>query len=1018
MGVLTFICAAVAFLLYYNTLDAGFVYDDRRAILSNPDVMGHTTTGGMFNHDFWGTPLNDPGSHGSYRPLCVLSYRINYIFSGFKPYTYHLINVLLHCTATILVVMLARILMPTYAVKIGTAVAGLTFAAHPIHTEAVAGIVGRADVAACNFLLLSFLLYRKHVWLRDKREQVCITRIKNLKKFVPQQNQPEQSFQLSCHGLLQHILINCYRFTKYRKSGPLNVLNTSQEIDKTGKMHANGKTQTKAVKSSLKSNMKANTKTNVKFNLKPNVNADYYENVSESVCVSEAVSDIVQWCALGGAVAFAVAGTLCKESALVVLPLCIFYDVLKGIRQEAFYSKNRWRSIMALGAAQVILMLWRLKFVGGFAPVFAAADNPTAREKSFLTRFLTFSYLPVFNFFLLLLPLQLSFDWSMDSIPRITSIFDARNICTLIFYSSLIIIIAITIQNLLKKPDETVSKRDGRYASKKQNTKAKHKRHQSSKQNKKASDSEERKGSRVYREYDTPISLVCSCKGCGYPLADTETCVSGGTNNNNILMYNYDCVCAFPNTKCLAFINSRRYHCHGPHVSMLMMLAFMIFPFLPATNLFYYVGFVVAERILYMPSVGFCLLLGFGAGVMTKKGHMLDCQTSVVMILLLIVFGAMCGNTVRRSWDWKDEETLYRSAVHVNPPKAYGNLGSIMISQGKLAEAQEAFEMALHHRPNMADVHYNLGIVLQTQKRYNEAIKSFNNAISYRPSMALAYVNMGVCLVAEGRLEDAAKILRAGANSDGTSVRDRRENFSAKISALVQLAALHKAVGRMEEAHSVYEEALEMLPDHYEPTQGWTRSNIEAMAEEVFDVIRKTKGPQTVVKCGEVEKPIPKDAAKFISLAEGISRNVNKLGEAEKMFKKAVKVAPKHPSVREQYSIFLKYCGKYNESARQMVRAAKLAPEDGRRAWLAGQALRDADRSKDAEKWYRRAVELKPDNADYQSNLGAIHHINGKYAEAVLAYNRALTLVPDDEIILTNMRRVASVIARKYFNVN
>jgi hypothetical protein len=38
----------------------------------------------------------------------------------------------------------------------------------------------------------------------------------------------------------------------------------------------------------------------------------------------------------------------------------------------------------------------------------------------------------------------------------------------------------------------------------------------------------------------------------------------------------------------------------------------LVSPFLPASNLFYYVGFVVAERILYMPFIGFCLLLAAG----------------------------------------------------------------------------------------------------------------------------------------------------------------------------------------------------------------------------------------------------------------------------------------------------------------------------------------------------------------------------------------------------------------------
>lgn len=119
----------------------------------------------MIRNDFWGTPLTDSGSHGSYRPLCVFSFKLNHFFDGFKPIGYHLVNVLLHCTATVLVVKIARHLLQSIW---GTIVAGALFASHPIHTEAVAGIVGRADIAACIFYLLAFLTYCKHVAWREK----------------------------------------------------------------------------------------------------------------------------------------------------------------------------------------------------------------------------------------------------------------------------------------------------------------------------------------------------------------------------------------------------------------------------------------------------------------------------------------------------------------------------------------------------------------------------------------------------------------------------------------------------------------------------------------------------------------------------------------------------------------------------------------------------------------------------------------------------------------------------------
>lgn len=139
----------------------------RRAILNNPDILPKTPWSRMMKNDFWGTPLNDSGSHGSYRPLCVLTFRLNYLLGGLQPWGYHLVNVLLHCLATLLLIRIARLVLPKTKSQIGEAVTGLLFAAHPIHTETVAGIVGRADLAACNFYFLSFLAYSSHVRFRD-----------------------------------------------------------------------------------------------------------------------------------------------------------------------------------------------------------------------------------------------------------------------------------------------------------------------------------------------------------------------------------------------------------------------------------------------------------------------------------------------------------------------------------------------------------------------------------------------------------------------------------------------------------------------------------------------------------------------------------------------------------------------------------------------------------------------------------------------------------------------------------
>lgn len=64
---------------------------------------------------------------------------------------------------------------------------------------------------------------------------------------------------------------------------------------------------------------------------------------------------------------------------------------------------------------------------------FTESDNPTLFHPDFWTRFRTYSYLCTLNARLLLCPNTLCYDWSMDSIPRIESWWDMRNVETLAF---------------------------------------------------------------------------------------------------------------------------------------------------------------------------------------------------------------------------------------------------------------------------------------------------------------------------------------------------------------------------------------------------------------------------------------------------------------------------------------------------------------------------------------------------------------------------------------------------------
>ncbi|XP_030878050.1 protein O-mannosyl-transferase TMTC4-like [Leptonychotes weddellii] len=162
----------VSLVCFARSYDGDFVFDDSEAIINNKDLRAETPLGDLWHHDFWGSRLSSNTSHKSYRPLTVLTFRINYyLCGGFHPMSFHVINILLHGGISVLMVDVFSVLLgglqyTSRGRRLNLAprsslLAALLFATHPVHTECVAGVVGRADLLGALFFLLSFLGYCK-----------------------------------------------------------------------------------------------------------------------------------------------------------------------------------------------------------------------------------------------------------------------------------------------------------------------------------------------------------------------------------------------------------------------------------------------------------------------------------------------------------------------------------------------------------------------------------------------------------------------------------------------------------------------------------------------------------------------------------------------------------------------------------------------------------------------------------------------------------------------------------------
>ena len=142
--------ALAAGAVYAHTLGYQFVYDDMWVIVKNDRVHSLASWREILVGPWW--------PQGLYRPLTSLTYAADWTLGGGSPLLFHLNNVLLHALASILVYTLAARLLARPAAL----AAGLLFAVHPVHVEAVANLVGRAEILATLFGVGAVLLYLAH----------------------------------------------------------------------------------------------------------------------------------------------------------------------------------------------------------------------------------------------------------------------------------------------------------------------------------------------------------------------------------------------------------------------------------------------------------------------------------------------------------------------------------------------------------------------------------------------------------------------------------------------------------------------------------------------------------------------------------------------------------------------------------------------------------------------------------------------------------------------------------------
>ncbi|MBF0521681.1 MAG: tetratricopeptide repeat protein [Candidatus Omnitrophica bacterium] len=185
------------------------------------------------------------------------------------------------------------------------------------------------------------------------------------------------------------------------------------------------------------------------------------------------------------------------------------------------------------------------------------------------------------------------------------------------------------------------------------------------------------------------------------------------------------------------------------------LLAFGIFWFfltLSVESSFIPIQHVIFEHRVYLPSVGFCMVLCFSLFAFFKDFK----RTAIVVIIISAIFSFL---TYQRNKDWQTQLTLWEDIVKKSPakPRVYVNLCSAYYRRGEDEKALRYCHKALELNPYSFQGYNNLGLIYSVEKKYDLALESFNKSLTFDKKAEEVYNNRGNVYAKLGRYDLAVE---------------------------------------------------------------------------------------------------------------------------------------------------------------------------------------------------------------------------------------------------------------------
>lgn len=205
-------------------------------------------------------------------------------------------------------------------------------------------------------------------------------------------------------------------------------------------------------------------------------------------------------------------------------------------------------------------------------------------------------------------------------------------------------------------------------------------------------------------------------------------------------------------TLCLMIFLSRGIWATGNRL-LLFGWAWFWVSWLPTSN-FYPLNTPVAERFLYLPSIGVFILFAALFEMYCRLAYVRN-----VVIGIILCWAAL---TIDRNKDWETYDKLWTQAYKVSPrsPDALNNLGVYYFKKENYGEAIGFFETAIKLKPENPMPYSNLGLSYYFKNDPGMAVAVLERGLALNPMEYTLLVNLGRVKLDKGPIEEGMNLLR------------------------------------------------------------------------------------------------------------------------------------------------------------------------------------------------------------------------------------------------------------------